>query len=59
MTTEEFTARHGFINPLELHNFRANLWMSSLQSALRDATQWPEAKTLYAKAIREIQHAEP
>ncbi|MDG1302202.1 MAG: right-handed parallel beta-helix repeat-containing protein [Opitutae bacterium] len=59
MTTEEFTARHGFVDPLELHNFRANLWMSSLQSALRDATQWPEAKTLYAKAIREIQHAEP
>jgi hypothetical protein len=58
MTTEEFQARHGFIDPLELNTFRANLWMNSLKSTLRDTTTWPEAKMLYTEALSRLRLGE-
>jgi hypothetical protein len=53
MMMPEFVARHGAIQPHELHLFREKLWLSALDESLGDwneGTEWKPADDLYRAA---------
>lgn len=54
ITTPEFQARHGALDPLDLHAFRTQRWLKAIQAELQKHDGWPDAKALYAGVLEEL-----
>jgi hypothetical protein len=58
MMSREFTSRFGFVPPEELHPYRIQLWLGTLDQVRRDYYgkhgEFPSAKELYGKSLSRI-----
>ncbi len=64
ITTEEFIERSGYINPLELHEWRGDRWLELIAACCtklqkKNEGKWPSARALHHSLVKSLQFINP